>query len=132
MKRLLYVFECGPYSTGAGLEALDAALIGASFDQKVSLLFLHDGVFQLKTGQTTDRPKSDIEVGHDLPLKPQLKQYTKIFKALEDFDINDVYVHDLSMAARGLTQSDLLIDVVVIDSVSVKKLIAEQNKVFTF
>lgn len=125
-KKLLYVFESGPYSTSAGLEALDAVLIGASFEQDVSLLFLNDGVFQLKANQCVGSKSVGLKesVG--------LKQYTKTFKALVDFDVDRVFVHDLSMAARGLSLTELIIDAQALTSQEMTQLIAQQDKVFTF
>lgn len=117
-KKWLYIFESGPYSSMAGQEALDAAMIGATFEQEISVLFLHDGVFQLKRDQSTD-------------LTP-IKQYTKTFNALADFDINQVYVHDLSLLARGLNENDLMIQVQQVCATSITQLIAQQDNVFTF
>ncbi|GAA6140084.1 sulfurtransferase complex subunit TusC [Arenicella sp. 4NH20-0111] len=116
--KLLYVFERGPYSSLAGLEALDAAFIGASFEQCVSVLFMADGVFQLKSGQSVGGTS--------------LKQHSKMFKALADFDVENVYVHDLSMVARGLTPSSLMIEAQELDSPAIASLINQQDKVFTF
>ncbi len=119
-KKLLYVFEDGPYSGSAGIEALDAVLIGASFEQEISLLFLNDGVFQLNAGQSANSQPTG------------LKQYTNAFKALSDFDVHQIFVHDLSLIARGLSQKELLIDTRLLDSPKVAQLIAQQDKVFTF
>jgi tRNA 2-thiouridine synthesizing protein C len=116
--KLLYVFEHGPYSRAAGQEALDAALIGAAFEQSVSVLFIHNGVFQLKSDQSAQN--SDI------------KQYTKAFRALEDFGVEAVYVHDLSLKARGLELENLQVDANVIDSDDIRELMSEQARVFTF
>ncbi|MFT5571887.1 MAG: tRNA 2-thiouridine synthesizing protein C [Cryomorphaceae bacterium] len=116
--KLLYVFEHAPYSTSVGQETLDAAFIGAAFEQPVSVLFIHDGVFQLKSEQ--DTRSSDI------------KQYTKAFAALADFGIEHVYVHDLSLKARGLELDHLQIDVQLLDSDGIRSLISEQKRVFTF
>lgn len=117
-KKWLYIFESGPYTSVAGQEALDAAMIGATFEQQISVLFLYDGVFQLKRDQSTD-------------LTP-IKQYTKTFNALADFDINQVYVHDLSLLARGLHEGDLMIEVQQVCAASITHLIAQQDNVFTF
>ena len=101
-----------------GQEALDAALIGASLDMDVSILFIQDGVFQLKRGQDSS--------------SSGLKQYTKSYKALDDFGVEKLYVHDLSLDARGLTLTDLMCVPAVVNSQEVKNLIANQLKVFTF
>ena len=59
-EKILYVFTQAPYSTSAGIEALDALLIGAAFEQEVSVLFIHNGVFQLKDQQVA----SDLSLIH--------------------------------------------------------------------
>ena len=118
LANLLYVFERGPYSNASGAEGLEAALIGAAFEQKVSLLFVHDGVFQLKAGQSA--------------VESELKQYTKTFAAFEDFGVSDVFVHDFSLVARGLSSEDLQIKTSVVTAEQIAQLIQQQQKVFTF
>ncbi len=115
---VLYVITRAAYSNSIGQEALDAVFIGASFDLNVSLLFIHDGVFQLKEGQKSS--SSD------------LKEFTKGYKALEDFGVEQIYVDDLSMNARGLEESELMCRVTVLDNQAVRRLIANNAKVFTF
>jgi len=116
--RFLYVFTRAPYSDATGQEALDAVLMGAAFEREVSVLFMHDGVFQLKAQQNLNNS--------------ELKQYTKTFAALEDFDVENIYVADSSMLARGLDPSDLFIDTEVLDRDQIAALIRHQHRVFTF
>lgn len=116
--KILYTISHGPYSNAYGQEALDAILIGASFELDVSVLFLNDGVFQIKQGQNNANSK--------------LKKYTNTFKALADFGVENCYVHDLSLIARGLELNDLSVDTQLLNSEAVTALIAEQSKVFTF
>ena len=117
-QKLLYVFDSGPHTISAGAETLEALLVAANFDKKISLLFIQNGVFQLKENQQA--------VGVETRL------YTKIFKALADFDVTDLYVHDLSMLARGLTEQDLVVPVKCVTSEFIGDLIADHHKVFTF
>lgn len=117
-KKILYVFTHGPYSNSHGQEALDAVFIGAAFEQIVSVLFLHDGIFQLKKNQ---------QVGDG-----GLKAYTKAFRALEDFGIENCYVHDLGLLARGLDLDELEPVVLPLNSIAIKSLISAQDRVFTF
>jgi len=116
--KVLYVITRGAYSNSNGQEALDAMLVGASFDLEVSVLFIHDGVFQLKRNQ-------------DVGLS-RFKEFTKAYKALEDFGIENIYIDQLSMSARGLTETELMCDVMQIDSQAIRDLIADNAKVFTF
>jgi tRNA 2-thiouridine synthesizing protein C len=116
--KVLYVISRAPYSNASGQEALDAILIGTSFELDVSVLFISDGVFQLKQGQQ--------------PGDNGLKQFTKTYKALADFGVEKLYLHDLSMVARGLSESELTCATTTLDSLAVSALIADQAKVFTF
>jgi len=93
-KRFLYVNRKAPYGTIYALESLEVVLIGAAFEQDVSLAFLDDGVFQLIKGQQTD------ELG--------VKNFSPTYKALGDYDVNKIYVEKESLEARGLTLDDLL------------------------
>ena len=92
-KKFLYVNRKAPYGTIYALESLEVVLIGAAFDQDVSLAFLDDGVFQLTKGQNTDG------IG--------VKNFSPTFRALGDYDVTKLFVEAESLAERGLTADDL-------------------------
>ncbi|RBP52673.1 sulfurtransferase complex subunit TusC [Arenicella xantha] len=117
-RRFLYVVTQAPYSNVSGQEALDAALIGASFDIEVAILFIHDGVHQIRRNQAA------ASVG--------MKPVTKAFAALADFDISRVYAHSTSLTARGLSKQNLMIEVQLADDQYVRALIEQHDKVITF
>ncbi len=93
VKKFLYVNRKAPYGTIYALEALEVVLIGAAFDQDVSLAFLDDGVFQLTKGQDTK------EIG--------VKNFSPTFRALGDYEVTKLYVEKESLDERGLTADDL-------------------------
>ncbi len=93
VKKFLYVNRKAPYGTIYAQESLEVVLIGAAFDQDVSMAFLDDGVFQLTKGQDTK------EIG--------LKNFSPTFRALGDFEVTKLYVEKESLAERGLTLDDL-------------------------
>ncbi len=93
IKKFLYVNRKAPYGTIYAQEALEVVLIGAAFDQDVSLAFLDDGVFQLTKGQDTK------ETG--------LKNFSPTFRALGDYEVTRLYVEQESLDERGLTLDDL-------------------------
>ncbi len=93
VKKFLYVNRKAPYGTIYAQEALEVVLIGAAFDQDVSLAFLDDGVFQLTKGQDTK------EAG--------LKNFSPTFRALGDYEVTKLYVEQESLDERGLTLDDL-------------------------
>ena len=52
-KKFLYVNRKAPYGTIYPLESLEVVLIGAAFEQDVSLAFVDDAVYELTKGQDT-------------------------------------------------------------------------------
>jgi len=93
VKKFLYVNRKAPYGTIYAQESLEVVLIGAAFDQDVSMAFLDDGVFQLTKGQDTK------EIG--------LKNFSATFRALGDYEVTKLYVEKESLEERGLTLDDL-------------------------
>lgn len=93
VKKFLYVNRKAPYGTIYALESLEVVLIGAAFDQDVSLAFLDDGVFQLVKSQDTK------EIG--------VKNFSPTFRALGDYEVTKLFVEKESLEERGLTADDL-------------------------
>ncbi len=92
-KKFLYLNRKAPYGTIYALESLEVVLIGAAFDQDVSLAFIDDGVYQLTREQNTEA------VG--------MKNFSPTYRALGDYDVNKIYVDRESLETRGLTIDDL-------------------------
>lgn len=118
VKKFMFVNRKAPYGTIYALESLEVVLITAAFDQDVSLVFLDDGVYQLKKGQQT----KGIEI----------KNFSPTFRALEGYDVEKLYVEKESMDARGLTVEDLLVDVTMLSSTEMGALMNEQDVVLSF
>ena len=118
VKRFMFVNRKAPYGTIYALESLEVVLITAAFDQDVSLAFLDDGVYQLKKGQQT----KGIET----------KNFSPTYRALEDYDIDKLYVEKEALEARGLNEEDLIVDVKVISRAEMGKLMDEQDVVLSF
>ncbi len=93
VKKFLYVNRKAPYGSIYALESLEVVLIGAAFEQEVSLAFLDDGVFQLTKGQDTK------EIG--------VKNFSPTYRALGDYDVTKLYVEEESLKERGLGIDDL-------------------------
>lgn len=93
-KKFMYVNRKAPYGTIYAWESLEVILIGAAFEQDVSLAFVDDGVYQIAKGQDT------TEVG--------IKNFSPTYSALGDFEVNKIFVEKESLEARGLTVDDLM------------------------
>ena len=118
VKKFMFVNRKAPYGTIYALESLEVVLISAAFDQDVSLAFLDDGVYQIVKGQHTKA----IDV----------KNFSPTYRALEGYDIEKLYVEKESLDQRGLTEDDLLVDVQVMSSAELAKMMAEQDVVLSF
>ena len=118
MKKFMFVNRKAPYGTIYALESLEVVLIAATFDQDCSLVFLDDGVYQLAKGQNTKA------IG--------LKNFSPTYRALEDYDIEKLYVERESLEARGLSEDDLMVPVAVLSSAELGELMADQDVVLSF
>ena len=118
IKRFLYVNRRAPYGTIYALESLEVVLIGAAFEQDVSLAFIGDGVYQLAKGQNT----KGLEV----------KNFSPAFRALEDYDVTKLYVEQESLAARGLSEDDLVVPVEVVSAERMSEIMEEQDVILSF
>lgn len=117
VKRFMYVNRKAPYGTIYALECLEVVLIAAAFDQDVSVVFADDGVFQIKKNQDT------AAIG--------MKNFSNTYRALDDYDVEKIYVEQESLDARGLTADDLIIPVEVLNAESLSEIMAQQDVVIS-
>ncbi len=117
VKKFMYVNRRAPYGTIFALECLEVVLISAAFEQDVSLIFLDDGVFQLKKNQDT------TGIG--------MKNFSNTYRALDDYEVEKIYVEKESLEARGLTSDDLIIPVEVLSSEEMREMMAQQDVVIS-
>ena len=99
-KRFMIVNRRAPHGTVYALEVLEMVLISAMFDQDVHVVFLDDGVWQLRRGQT--------------PGVLEMKDFSKTYRALEGYGVEKIYVERESLAERGLAEENLVIPVDII------------------
>jgi tRNA 2-thiouridine synthesizing protein C len=117
-KRFLYVNRRAPYGSIYALESLEVVLIGAAFEQDVSLAFLGDGVYQLVKAQDTKA----LEV----------KNFSPTFRALEDYDVTKLYVEQEALEARGLSEADLVVPVEVVGAARMAEIMEAQDVILSF
>ena len=117
-KKFMLVNRKAPYGSIYALESLEVVLITAAFEQDVSVVFVDDGVYQLKKGMQTKAIAT--------------KNFSPTYRALEDYDIDKLYVEAESMAARGLTADDLVAPVKIVDAAMLAGLMVEQDVVLSF
>lgn len=115
-KHLVYVMKTAPYDGYAAQEGLDALLAAAAFAQQVSVLYIGDGVFQLLAEQAPTQHKS----------------FAKMLQALAVYDVEDCFVHEPSLAARGVAETPLCLSPTLVNDREVHDLLASANHVLTF
>lgn len=111
------IAKSAPYGTANGQELLDLALAAGSFGQNVALFFLEDGVYQL--------------VAQQQPQIIEQRNYSKTFAALTFYDIDDVFVCQQSLDARGLTAQQLCIDIQALDKIALGSTIDQYQHIIT-
>jgi len=118
IKKFMYVNRKAPYGTVYALEGLEVVLITAAFDQDVSLVFVDDGVFQIKKDQET----TGIN----------MKNFSPIYRALEGYDVEKICAEKESLESRGLSEDDLVIPVEILSSAKISELMDAQDVIVTF
>ena len=118
VKKFMYVNRKAPYGTVYALEGLEAVLITAAFDQDVSMVFVDDGVFQIKKDQET----SGVN----------MKNFSPTYRALEGYEVEKVYAEKESLEARGMTEEDLVIPVEILNSDEIAELMDSQDVIVSF
>ena len=117
VKRFLFLNRRAPHGTIYALESLEVVLISAAFDQDISVVFMDDGVYQIKKEQDT--------------AAVNMKNFSHTYRALEGYDVEKLYVEKESLDARGLTEDDLVVPVEVLDANALGELINAQDVVIS-
>lgn len=117
-KKILFINRSAPYGRVKAQEALDAILMASAFAPEISLLFIDDGVFLLKKEQHAE------VIG--------LKNFSLTYKALALYEIKKIYVDEKSLNRRDLNVDDLMIDIEVVSSAEVAKIMQDQHAILSF
>lgn len=117
-KKFLFIMKNPPHGSVYPYEGLEVILIVAAYDQLLNALFIDDGVFVLKKGQETKG------IG--------VKEFSKTFRVLEDYGVENLWVDKDSLEARNLTADDLITDVTVIDTDKIRTILKEQDVILPF
>ena len=117
-KKILFVMRHAPYGNSLAREGLDALLACAAFEQKVSVLFLHDGVFQLLKNQQNKLIEQ--------------KSLEKSLGALPLYDVNELYADQQSLIDRKLSCEQLCLEVEMLTNKQLSELFQRQDTIFQF
>ncbi|WP_043526110.1 sulfurtransferase complex subunit TusC [Litchfieldella xinjiangensis] len=115
---LLVILRHAPHGSSWLKEGLDTALVAAAFGQRVSLLFMGDGVMALLPGQGSG------------PLGQKGTQPT--LQMLEMYDIDSLWVEHQALLERGLNDMSLSVDATRIEKDAISRLLAEHTQILNF
>ena len=116
VKKMMHLIRRVPHGSVYDYEGLESVLIMAAYDQDISMTFVDDGVYMLVKGQDTDAI--------------QIKGFEKTLLALEDYEVEKLYVERKSLEDRGLTVDDLVVKPEILDAPEIAKLMAEQDVIY--
>ena len=113
MKTFTFMNRKAPYGTIYALEVLETVLITAAFEQHANIVFVDDGVYQIKKGQDTGA----INMKNFSPTFGIVEMEKEDADEDEDMDmVWRIIVEKESMEARGLTKDDFKLDVEILTS----------------
>lgn len=115
---LLVLLRHAPHGSSWVREGLDAALVAAAFGQRVSLLFLGDGVMALLDGQQAG------------PLGQKGTQAT--IEMLEMYDIERLLVEQHALSERGIDSEDLAVTIQPVGKDAIAGIMARHRLVLNF
>lgn len=114
-KKLLVIVRRAPYAGTLAYEALEAVLVAGVFEQDVTVVFMDDGVYQLLRDQNANA------IG--------MRNVGRGLRALETYDVKQIYVDNESLAARGLRPEDIEIAAAPLDVGRIRALISAHDAV---
>jgi len=117
-KKIGIINKCLPHGSAQGRESLDLTLAMSAFNESLSLFFIGDGVYQLLVGHTPDESLQ--------------KHFQPLFKMLDLYDVENIYVCEQSLLQRVIKQDELLIDVTLLDTKQLKSKLALQDQLLSF
>ncbi|AZG73539.1 sulfurtransferase complex subunit TusC [Shewanella livingstonensis] len=118
MKSLVIIFRHAPLGTTSTREGLDFAMLSASFEQQVSIVFTNEAVLHLLAGQAPEQAGS--------------KDYVSAFKALSLYDIDTVLVCAESMTTLGLQADELSISATIVAPQAITDALQAADEVLVF
>ncbi len=116
-KNVLFIMRRAPHAGNHAHETLDAVMTVAAFDQSVRVLFVDDGVFQLKKDQD--------------PAAIGLKHVAPWFQALRIYGVHELFVEAESLSERSLGEDDLSLPVQLLQRDQIAGLLGSQDVILT-
>ncbi|ORM62691.1 sulfurtransferase complex subunit TusC [Pantoea rodasii] len=119
MNRVAFLFTQAPHGSSAGREGLDAVLATGALSEDIGLFFIGDGVLQLNGGQQ--------------PEQILARNYIATFGVLELYDIDQCFVCQASLLARGQSlTTHRVLNAEVLDAETLREKLATYHRIIRF
>jgi tRNA 2-thiouridine synthesizing protein C len=118
-KKILFVFRQLPQGSAKAQEALDILLMASTQQHIISVVFIDDGVWQLKTQQAE-------------MIASKGKNFTAAYKALPLYDVTQIFVDKTSLQQRQLQPTELTTAATILDAPEIAALMQQQDIIYNF
>lgn len=115
-KTITFISRSTPYGGGFAKACLDMVLSAAVFEQRINLVFMDDGVWQLQNAQA--------------PKNIDAKDLSAALSALPLYEVNNIFAESESLSARGLDPEALAIKVKPCSAQQIAELIRGSDVVY--
>ncbi len=118
MNKVAILLRKAPYGSIYTAEAYRTMMGIGVFEMDICVVLVDDGVYAMVKDQH--------------PEKLDMKPLGDGFPMLKEFNVNRFVVHDASLAERGLSKDDLVMDVELANSEQIVGILKEYQKVLPF
>jgi tRNA 2-thiouridine synthesizing protein C len=118
MNKVVILLRKAPYGSIYTAEAYRTMMGIGIFEMDICVVLVDDGVYTLVKDQR--------------PGKLDMKPLGDGFPMLQEFNVNRFVVHDESLAERGLTKEDLVLDVELANNSQISEIFNTYGKVLPF
>ena len=117
-KNILVLQTQAPYGSSLARDGLDYVLTSAAYDQNISIVFMNDGVWQLKQNQA--------------PSAIQQKSQLGAIEVLSLYGVESLFVCREDLTERGLPADNLPDNVSLIERSDIRTLMDAQDSIIRF
>ncbi len=117
-KNILIIIRQGPFSSILPAAALDILLTAAAFEQKLTLLFMGDGVLHLLSEQNA------TGIG--------MKNISKALPSLELYEVNQVFLEKDAITNRNIQNEKLVMPIAALSLNQIAESIENADQIFNF
>jgi tRNA 2-thiouridine synthesizing protein C len=126
-KKILFILRSSPYGSAMAQEGIDAVLAASVFNQKISVLFMDEGLWQLHQYQ-----QSHGLVKNDADIPRERKNIAAQIESFPLYDIDRLFIDEKSLHKLNLEASELIMNPTELTESGIKSLLAEHQVILSY